>query len=82
LRIPCRRKRHSHAAHLGNGLPVPVENCQQLLTLSGSFVPLKDLALDVDKEKEKERKATEESSVEIVREILAKDIHTFAPRLL
>ena len=51
-------------------------------SLSGSFVPLKDLALDVDKEKEKERKVTEEWSVEIVREILAKDIHTFAPRLL
>ncbi len=51
-------------------------------SLSGSFVPLKDLALDVDKEKEKGRKVTEEWSVEIVREILAKDIHNFAPRLL
>lgn len=51
-------------------------------SLSGSFVPLKDLALDVEKEKEKERKVTEEWSVEIVREILAKDIHNFAPRLL
>ena len=51
-------------------------------SLSGSFIPLKDLALDVDKEKEKERKVTEEWSVEIVREILAKDIHTFSPRLL
>jgi predicted NUDIX family phosphoesterase len=51
-------------------------------SLSGSFVPLKDLALDVDKEEERERRVTEEWSVEIVREILAKDAYRFSPRLL
>ena len=51
-------------------------------SLSGSFVPVKDLAMDVDQEKEKDRKVTEEWSVEIVREILAKDIHSFSERLI
>jgi predicted NUDIX family phosphoesterase len=43
--------------------------------LSGSFVPLKDLARDVD-----DGKIAEEWSVEIIRELLAKD-YKFSPRL-
>lgn len=43
--------------------------------LSGTFVPLKDLARDVD-----DGKLAEEWSVEIVRELLAKD-YRFSPRL-
>jgi 8-oxo-dGTP pyrophosphatase MutT (NUDIX family) len=43
--------------------------------LSGTFVPLKDLARDVD-----DGKIAEELSVEIVRELLAKD-YKFSPRL-
>jgi predicted NUDIX family phosphoesterase len=43
--------------------------------LSGTFVPLKDLARDVD-----DGKIAEEWSVEIVRELLAKD-YKFSPRL-
>jgi predicted NUDIX family phosphoesterase/thymidylate kinase len=43
--------------------------------LSGTFVPLKDIARDVD-----DGKIAEEWSVEIVRELLAKD-YKFSPRL-
>jgi hypothetical protein len=43
--------------------------------LSGTFVPLRDLARDVD-----DGKLAEELSVEIVRELLAKD-YKFSPRL-
>jgi predicted NUDIX family phosphoesterase/predicted ATPase len=43
--------------------------------LSGTFVPLKDLARDVD-----DGKLAEEWSVEIIRELLAKD-YKFSPRL-
>ena len=43
--------------------------------LSGTFVPLKNLARDVD-----DGKIAEEWSVEIVRELLAKD-YRFSPRL-
>jgi hypothetical protein len=45
------------------------------IALSGSFVPLKDLARDVD-----DGKMAEELSVEIIRELLAKD-YKFSPRL-
>ena len=43
--------------------------------MSGTFVPLKDIARDVD-----DGKIAEELSVEIVRELLAKD-YKFSPRL-
>jgi predicted NUDIX family phosphoesterase len=45
-------------------------------SLSGSFVPLKELASDVET-----GKISEEWSVEIVREILAKGEYEFSPRL-
>lgn len=45
------------------------------IALSGTFVPLKDIARDVD-----DGKIAEEWSVEIVRELLAKD-YKFSPRL-